>query len=116
MLASLLEKGSPLQVSEGALEIGFAKGSFEYSRAQEKEVQDDIAQLAARFFGRSVSFRAVVLTDSAGQVPISLAEKKSREEARQRAELKEVAEGHPLVKAALEIFGGTLDGHEQLKQ
>jgi len=114
MLASILEKGSPLQVGEQALEIGFQKGSFEYSRAQEKDVQEGIIQLAAQFFGRGVTFKALVLTDSAGQVPISLAEKKSRDEARQQAELKEVAEGHPLVKAALEIFGGTVDGFVKL--
>jgi DNA polymerase III subunit gamma/tau len=115
MLASLLEKGSPLQVAEGQLTIGFAKGSFELSRAQDKEVQDELRALAAAFFASPVELRVTALNDNGEDAPLSLAEKKSREQAAHRQELKDLAEGHPLVKAAVEIFNGSVEGYEELK-
>jgi DNA polymerase-3 subunit gamma/tau len=115
MLASLLEKGSPMQVADGQLTIGFAKGSFELSRAQDKEVQDELRALAGTFFGSPVELRVTALSDNGENAPLSLAEKKSREQAVHRQELKNLAEGHPLVKAAVEIFNGSVEGYEELK-
>ena len=71
MLASLLEKGSPLQVDKSSLTIGFARGSFELSRAQDKEVQDELQGLVNAFFGGSVSMKMVPLSDDASHYVIN---------------------------------------------
>ena len=114
MLASLLEKGSPLEVTPESLHIGFLKGSFELSRGQDKEVQEELLALARSYFGASVVIKVAPLSGDADHRPPTLAEKKSREQARHRKELREVAEGHPLVKAALEIFNGSLEGFQEI--
>ncbi len=114
MFASILEKGRPLTVADGMLQIGFAKGSFELSRLQDKESFALLCELACTYFAQETTVKLVPLTDAQQDLPPSIAEKKNREAVDRRRELHEIAEGHPLVKAALEVFGGSIEDLKEL--
>ncbi len=110
MFASVLEKGRPLSVTEERLEIGFAGGSFEFARMQDKETLEELVRLGGEFFPRKPEVRIVSLAGDAPDLPPSLHEKKSLDNARRMSEIRSKAEGHPMVAASLRIFGGTLEG------
>jgi len=109
LLATKLEKGSPLQLGEGGLEIGFPRGSLELSMLKEQDYHNQLQELAASFFKRPTVVKIVPISTEDRHFPISLAEKKSLDQATRVTALKETALRHPMVAAALEIFGGTLD-------
>jgi DNA polymerase-3 subunit gamma/tau len=113
MLGMKLEKGSPLSIAPGSLQIGYPKGTIELSFLLEVDYQNQLTELAASYFGRPTTLKVVPLADEGGKVPLSLAEKKSLEVARAENALKEAASGHPLVKAALEIFGADIESYKQ---
>jgi DNA polymerase-3 subunit gamma/tau len=109
LLATKLEKGSPLQLGEGELQIGFPRGSLELSMLKEQDYHNQLQELAVSFFRRPTVVKIVPISNEDRQAPISLAEKKSLDQAARVTALKETALRHPMVTAALEIFGGTLD-------
>ncbi len=109
LLATKLEKGNPLQLEEGALQIGFPRGSLELSMLKEQDYHNQLQELAATFFRRPTAVKIVPISADDRHLPISLAEKKSLEKTARATALKETALRNPLVSAALEIFGGTLD-------
>ncbi|TWJ16584.1 DNA polymerase III subunit gamma/tau [Geobacter argillaceus] len=109
LLATKLEKGSPLQLDEGGLQIGFPRGSLELSMLKEKDYHTQLQELAVSFFKRPTVVKIVPISTEDRHLPISLAEKKSLDQAARVTTLKETALRHPMVAAALEIFGGTLD-------
>ncbi len=109
LLATKLEKGSPLQLSEGGVQIGFPRGSLELSMLKEKDYHTQLQELAVGFFKRPTAVKIVPISTEDRHLPISLAEKKSLDQAARVTTLKETALRHPMVTAALEIFGGTLD-------
>ena len=108
MLATKLEKGSPLKDSAGVLHIGYQKGSLEFSMLQEPDYQQQLGELAAAYYGMPVAIKILVNSPESGAVPLSIAEKKTVELARQEQKIKDAADKHPLVMAALDIFGGEI--------
>jgi DNA polymerase-3 subunit gamma/tau len=112
MLAMKLEKGSPLDIIPGSLQIGYPKGTIELSFLLEQDYQSQLTELAASFFGRPTALKIVALAETAA-APMSLAEKKSLELEKAETAMKAAADGHPLVKAALEIFGGDIESYKQ---
>jgi hypothetical protein len=113
MFASVLEKGRPLSVAEDRLEIGFSSGSFEFARMQDKEAMEELLRLGGEFFPRQPEIRIMPLAEDAPDLPPSLHEKKSLDDARRMSEIRSKAEGHPMVAASLRIFGGTLEDVRQ---
>ncbi len=109
LLATKLEKGSPLQLDEGGLQIGFPRGSLELSMLKEQDYHNQLQELAVSFFKRPTAVKIVPISTEDRHLPISLAEKKNLDQAARVTALKETALRHPMVTAALEIFGGTLD-------
>ncbi len=109
-LASFLEYGRPLVVSAELLEIGYPPGSFQLSRLQDADALAELKGLAKLFFRREPVIRFKSLRDEGSEAPPTLLEKKSLEETIRTQHLKEKALGHPLVNAALEVFGGVVDG------
>lgn len=107
-LASFLEYGRPLAVSAELLEIGYPAGSFQLSKMQDADSLAELKGLAQQFFRREPGIRFKSLTDGGGDVPPSLLEKKSLEETNRKQQLKQKAMEHPLVNAALEVFGGVI--------
>jgi DNA polymerase-3 subunit gamma/tau len=108
MLASSLEHGHPLQVSATLLEIGFPTGSFQLSTLQDAAAMTELRGLAKAFFRTETAIRLASVTEETGEAPATLLEKKSLEDANRLKVIKEVAKSHPMVAAALEIFGGEI--------
>ena len=113
MLATKLEKGRPLKASLGVLHIGYQKGSLELSMLQEPDYQQQLAELAVVYYGMPVSIKIMVNSQDDGSLPLSIAEKKTAELARLEQEVKDATDNHPLVKAALDIFGGEVVSYKQ---
>jgi len=113
MLGMKLEKGSPLNVAPGMLQIGYPKGTIELSFLQEQDYQSQLAELSASYFGRPTTLKIVPLAEEGGGAPLSLAEKKTLELERAESAMKEAANGHPVVRAALEIFGGEIESYKR---
>jgi DNA polymerase-3 subunit gamma/tau len=109
MLASFLDHGHPLRVSASLLEIGFPEGSFQLNSLQDPASMTDLKCLAKAYFQTDTAFRLVPLAEVSTEVPATLLEKKSLDEANRLQMIKQVAESHPMVAAALEIFGGEIE-------
>jgi DNA polymerase-3 subunit gamma/tau len=108
MLASFLEHGRPLRVSAMILEIGFPAGSFQLSSLQDAAAMAELQGLARSYFQAQTSIKLISLTEETGTAPLSLSEKKSLEQADRQRLIHQEAQSHPLVAAALEIFGGEI--------
>jgi DNA polymerase-3 subunit gamma/tau len=106
MLAAKLEKGSPIKTSGHVLQIGYPQGSLELSLLQEAEYRQELVALSTVYYGNPADIRIIPLTDDSARVPLSLAEEKTLDVALKEKAVKAAADSHPLVKAALEIFGG----------
>ena len=108
-LASFLEHGRPLALTAELLEIGYQSGSFQLSKMQDPESLADLKQLAKQFFQHEPLIRFKSLEDDAcGDAPATLLEKKTLEAANHKRQLREKALAHPLVGAAIEVFGGEI--------
>ncbi|GAM11301.1 DNA polymerase III subunit gamma/tau [Geobacter sp. OR-1] len=77
MIGSLLEDARPLTASDGALEVGFPPNSFHFSALNSPAMLSDLNGLAKVYFGESVSVRLKTVSGSAGDAPMSIAEKKT---------------------------------------
>lgn len=106
MLATKLEKGSPIQVSGDSLQIGFSRGTLELSLLQEADYRQQLVELAASYYGHPVDIKIIPLAADNAYTPMSISEKKTLDRAVKEKEVKAAADSHPLVKAALEVFGG----------
>jgi len=105
LLASLLERGSLITLQLPLLEIGFPAGSFLLDQVREPETSGTLQELAAGYFGEPVSIRISPL-EGLQQAPPSLLEERRAEESDRKKRLREDALAHPMVKAALALFGG----------
>jgi DNA polymerase-3 subunit gamma/tau len=108
MLASLLENGHPLMVSATQLEIGFPAASFQISRLQDQETMMELRGLAKTYYRAETGIRLVSLTGEEPDIPATLSEKKSLKAAEKFQLIKQSAVSHPMVAAALDIFGGEI--------
>ena len=115
MLASFLEHGRPLRVTATLLEIGFPAGSFQLSSLQDASAMAELQGLAKAYFQAQTGVKLVSLTEGASAVPPTLWEKKSLEEADRRRMIHQDAQSHPLVAAALEIFGGEINEVDEVR-
>lgn len=106
MLATKLEKGSPIQATGDALQIGYQRGSLELSLLQEADYRQQLAELSLNYYGQPVDIKMIPLSGDNADAPLSIAEKKSLDRAMKEKAVKDAVDGHPLVKAALEVFGG----------
>jgi DNA polymerase-3 subunit gamma/tau len=108
MLASFLEHGHPLLISATQLEIGFPAASFQLNRLQDPENMAELRRLAKAYYRAETGIRLVSLTGEQGDIPATLLEKKSLDETERFHSMKQAATSHPMVAAALEIFGGEI--------
>ena len=112
MLAMKLEKGSPLNITSGMLQIGYPKGTIELSFLQEQDYQSQLVELATSYFGQPTTLKIVPLAEAGGSAPLSIAEKKTLERERAENSMKDAANSHPLVRAALEIFDAEIESYK----
>ncbi len=106
MLATKLETGSPIQASGDSLQIGYHRGSLELSLLQGQDYLQQLAELSADYYGRPVDIKIIPLAANSSDIPMSIAEKKTLDLNMKEKTLKDATDSHPLVKAALEVFGG----------
>lgn len=109
----LLEHGRPVEFSAESVVIGF-EDSFQLERAMEEDFQQVLCEVAKSCFGTSPRIRSIAITGSEAAVPPSLQEKKSAERHLSAEKTRQDAENHPLVTAAIEIFGGELSEVKKL--
>lgn len=108
-LGSFLEHGRPLQVSKEKLEVGFQADSFYLSSLSEPESLALLTSLASIHFGDNPEVKIVRLTDTVAPLPPTEHEKKKLQSDSALKQAEDTLRNHPLVSAALEIFGGKLE-------
>jgi DNA polymerase-3 subunit gamma/tau len=106
MLATKLETGKPIQADGDTLQIGYVRGSLELSLLQETDYRQHLSELSAGYYGHSMDIKIIPLSADSSDVPMSLSEKKTVDRDMKEKALKNAVDSHPLVKAALEVFGG----------
>ncbi len=104
-ISSLLEQSSLLLLELPRLRIGMPQCFFTLA---DSDMREEIRKLAAEYFGTDVRVE-VEKVGNGEKAPLSLHEERTRQESDRQKKLRENAVEHPLVKSALEIFGGTIE-------
>ena len=104
-IASLLEQSSLLLLELPRLRIGMPARYFSLT---DSEMRNSIEELAAEYYSAVVRVEVEKVKDEA-KAPPSLHQTKAQEETDRQKKLKQNAEEHPMVKSALEIFGGKIE-------
>ncbi len=106
-LASILERGVPLSLDRDRLEIGYLENSFYLERMQEPETLSVVKALCSEFFKEPVQVQICgIKSDS--PVPRENGEDQDRTRRNSKQERDKEALNHPLVREAINIFGGGL--------
>lgn len=104
-ISSLLEQASLLTLELPLLRIALPVKFFDFA---DSEVQQNLQALAAEYFSAPVKIEMIKGANGEHQ-PQSLHEERERQESDRQRKLRENALEHPLVKSALEIFGGNVE-------
>ncbi|MBD1401282.1 DNA polymerase III subunit gamma/tau [Pelovirga terrestris] len=104
-ISSLLEQASLLTLELPLLRIAMPAKFFGLA---DSEMQQNLQGLAAEYFSVPVTIEMIKGAHGEAQPP-SLHEERERQETDRQRKLRENALEHPLVKSALEIFGGTVE-------
>jgi DNA polymerase-3 subunit gamma/tau len=102
--ASLLEHGRPLILQEDRLEVGYPEKSFYLERMQEADNLNFLRNLSQEFFKRNL--RVKVTGVNPGALPRGPAPESPGEKRNSKREREEEALNHPLVRDAIDVFGG----------
>jgi DNA polymerase-3 subunit gamma/tau len=102
--ASLLEHGHPLTLEERFLEVGYPEKSFYLERMQEADNLAFLQGLAKEFFKRTMKVKVSALNPAS--LPRGKGGGNQEEKKNSRREKQEETLNHPLVREALNIFGG----------
>jgi DNA polymerase-3 subunit gamma/tau len=103
--ASLLEHGEPLALDETRLEIGYPEKSFYLERMQEADNLAFLHDLSREFFKGSMKVK--VSGKKAGSLPRKGAENQG-ERKNSKREREEETLNHPLLREAINVFGGRI--------
>lgn len=104
-IASLLEQSSLLRLELPQVEIGMPARFFGLADA---EMKQSIEELATEYYAAEVRVDFTQVKGDA-QAPPSLHEERVQQETDRQKKLRENAAEHPMVKSAIEIFGGRID-------
>ncbi|RLB77853.1 MAG: DNA polymerase III subunit gamma/tau [Deltaproteobacteria bacterium] len=104
-ISSLLEQSSLLLLQLPHLKIGMPGRYFSMA---DSDMRQAIQNLAIEYFGVDVKI-AFEKVGNGDKAPLSLHEERTRQESDRQKKLRENAVEHPLVKSALEIFGGEIE-------
>ena len=102
--ASLLEHGHPLALNEGMLEIGYPGKSFYLERMQEADNLSFLHNLAKEFFKRTLKVKISSL--NLNSIDRGRGEEGKGPKKNSRQDKQEEALNHPLVREAINVFGG----------
>lgn len=115
MIGSLLEHARPVTGPGGALEITFPSNSFHYNTLNSASMLESLKALSRTFFGDVTSVSLKSSSVIAGHAPMSIMEKKSVDKAEQTRLIDEAARSDTLVKAAIDVFGGSISKIEPMQ-
>jgi len=104
--ASLLEHARPLVLNDTVLEIGYPEKSFYLDRMQESDNRTLLETLAREFFKKGLKVGVKALGD---RQPPRSGTQNGEKENQKKPTLREKQEGalnHPLVREAINVFGG----------
>ncbi len=104
-ISSLLEQSSLLLMELPRLKIGMPAKFFSLADA---EMRQSIEDLAAEYYAAEIRVEVEQVKDGI-QAPPSLHEERAQQETDRQKKLRENAAEHPMVKSALEIFGGKIE-------
>jgi DNA polymerase-3 subunit gamma/tau len=104
-IASLLEQSSLLLLELPRLKIGM---SARYFGLADAEMKQSIEELASEYYAAEARVEFQQVNDQA-QAPPSLHEERVQLESDRQKKLRENAAEHPMVKSALDIFGGRIE-------
>ena len=104
-ISALLEQTSLLQLDLPRLRIGIPE---KYLSLADTEIRQALEDLAAEYFAATVKLEIRKVANG-DQAPPSLHQEKERQESDRQARLRRDAAEHPLVKSALDIFGGKIE-------
>jgi DNA polymerase-3 subunit gamma/tau len=102
---SLLEQSCLLLLELPRLRIGMPGKYFSLA---DSEMRQSLQELAAEYFGVDVKID-VEKVGNGDKAPLSLHEEREQQESDRKKKLRENAAEHPLVKSALDIFGGSIE-------
>jgi DNA polymerase-3 subunit gamma/tau len=105
-LASLLEHGYPLALGEDFLQIGYPEKSFYLERMEEADNRSLLTTLASEFFKRPMRVQVVGLNPDAVPRGNGLNSEGGRDRKKNSRDDQVDALNHPLVREAINIFGG----------
>ncbi|MBI5411206.1 MAG: DNA polymerase III subunit gamma/tau [Nitrospirae bacterium] len=107
-IAPYLAQGTLAGIEGNQITLGYPKtASIALSRMMKDETRTVIEGICSELAGRPVRLRVVELTDERTAGP-SMAQSRAMKERDQKQALMERTRAHPLVKQALEVFGGEL--------
>ncbi|WP_321366931.1 DNA polymerase III subunit gamma/tau [uncultured Desulfuromusa sp.] len=104
-ISSLLEQSSVLLLELPRLRIGMPEMYFSLA---DGEMRQEIQILAAEYFAVEVKVE-VEKVGNGEKAPLSLHAERAQQESDRKKKLRENAVEHPLVKSALNIFGGQIE-------
>jgi DNA polymerase-3 subunit gamma/tau len=107
-IAPFLEMGRLVGCEGDQVLIGFAKqGTVGRAMLEKPDNMQALARLGERLVGRPLRFRIIELTETDASGP-TMGELRAAKQAEERMVLFQQARAHPLVRQALELFGGEL--------
>ena len=104
-ISSLLEQSSLMLLELPCLRIGMPA---KYYSLADSDMRQAIKDLAIEYFGVDVKVE-VKKVGNGDKAPLSLHEERTQQESDRQKKLRENAVEHPLVKSALNIFGGEIE-------
>jgi DNA polymerase-3 subunit gamma/tau len=115
-VGSFLEKGSVVTLEADQVVIGFSKrDAIARWRTDKPENRALIASVAEEFAGCPIRFKVIELQDGQERPP-SMGELRAKKKHEDDQDLMLQAKTHPLVKEALEVFGGELESAQRQPQ
>lgn len=115
-IGSFLEKGSVVSMTAGSIVLGYSKkDSIARWRTDKPENRVLIGQICEEFAGCPVKVQVIEFQDGQAYPP-STGELRAKKKLEQDQDLIENVKAHPLVKQALELFGGEVVSAERTPQ
>ncbi|MBP1753405.1 MAG: polymerase tau subunit [Geobacteraceae bacterium] len=115
-LGSLLEHGHPLQFSPLTIKIGFPPDSFYLTALKDPDSISALKELAQHYLKAQPTIEIIALSAGAKDIPPSEMEKKHLQMNERTARVEQAGRSHPMVSAALEVFGGEISDIREIEE
>jgi DNA polymerase-3 subunit gamma/tau len=115
-IGSFLEKGSVVTLETDHVVIGYSKrDAIARWRTDKPENRALIASICEELAGRSIRVQVIELHDGQERPP-SMGELRAKKKQEDNQDLMQEVKTHPLVKEALELFGGELASAQRIQE